>query len=330
MRFMHNNEHSTSFNPVDFVSAVSEHFQDRNCDPCVQSDAMEFLELLFRHIQGEVAVEHSESGSDLSSAELGFFDAFQGDKWESNESFQQLLVPIHNSNEGLSERLTAHFFDGPELGGPGRPCDCKGEIWRETRLAKLPATLRVVLQRTLDGKGKTSQHVQFPANLKLGGEICDEAIGEGEYDLFGVVVHAGKVAVGGHYTCYVKQDNYWFHLDDGESRLVAIEEVLAAEATALFYHQHLIEQPPGSIPISGLPSISEPATATEPSTTSESSAQFGPRSDNESSMNPERFAISEPSTIPGQATISEYTAVSASSTLSESVTTSELFPQPDV
>ncbi|RPA83434.1 hypothetical protein BJ508DRAFT_65786 [Ascobolus immersus RN42] len=80
MRFMHNDEHSTSFNPVDFVSAVSEHFQDRNCDPCVQSDAMEFLELLFRHIQGEVAVEHSESGSEMSAAESDFVAAFQGDK----------------------------------------------------------------------------------------------------------------------------------------------------------------------------------------------------------------------------------------------------------
>lgn len=95
-----------------------------------------------------------------------------------------------------------------------------------------------MLQRTLDGKGKNSHHVQFPSQLKLGGEICDKTVGEGNYDLFGVIVHAGRVASGGHYTCYVKQDNYWFHLDDVNSRLVTVEEVMMAEATALFYHQH--------------------------------------------------------------------------------------------
>lgn len=80
MRFMHSTVPQTSFNPVDFVSAVSEHFHDRNCDPCVQSDAMEFLELLYGYIQDEVAKEHGPSGSDLSPAETDFVACFQGDK----------------------------------------------------------------------------------------------------------------------------------------------------------------------------------------------------------------------------------------------------------
>lgn len=66
------------------------------------------------------------------------------------------------------------------------------------------------------------------------------------YRVVSVVQHFGR-AGGGHYTVYRRvQDSdarlqdvstEWFHVSDSEVHLVSEEEVLAAEATLLFYER---------------------------------------------------------------------------------------------
>lgn len=62
-----------------------------------------------------------------------------------------------------------------------------------------------------------------------------------KYALFAVVNHQGTIE-GGHYTCFVRQQNgQWFKCDDHLITKASLNEVLSSEGYLLFYHKQFLE-----------------------------------------------------------------------------------------
>jgi hypothetical protein len=58
----------------------------------------------------------------------------------------------------------------------------------------------------------------------------------GRYNLYGVLVHAGRSTHSGHYYCYVRSPaGVWYELDDSSVRSVSERTVLSQKAYMLFY-----------------------------------------------------------------------------------------------
>jgi len=62
-----------------------------------------------------------------------------------------------------------------------------------------------------------------------------------KYALFAVVNHQGTIE-GGHYTCFVRQQNgQWFKCDDHLITKASLSDVLNSEGYLLFYHKQFLE-----------------------------------------------------------------------------------------
>ena len=85
---------------------------------------------------------------------------------------------------------------------------------------------------------KIATPVDFPLCLDLAVHmvVAPRDAAEALYDLFGVVVHAGRGLANGRYHAFVKSaSGAWHKVKDTSVTLVGVERVLAAEAHILFY-----------------------------------------------------------------------------------------------
>jgi ubiquitin C-terminal hydrolase len=55
------------------------------------------------------------------------------------------------------------------------------------------------------------------------------------YELIGFVMHHGDSAQSGHYTSCVKRGNQWFHVNDGTSTAITMQEVAEYRKTGYLY-----------------------------------------------------------------------------------------------
>lgn len=54
------------------------------------------------------------------------------------------------------------------------------------------------------------------------------------YDLYGIVVHVGNLT-GGHYYCYIRENDVWYCCNDESVKISNIDRVLSEEPYLLFY-----------------------------------------------------------------------------------------------
>lgn len=54
------------------------------------------------------------------------------------------------------------------------------------------------------------------------------------YDLYGIVVHVGNLD-GGHYYCYIRENNVWYCCNDESVKISNIDRIISEEPYLLFY-----------------------------------------------------------------------------------------------
>lgn len=164
-------------------------------------------------------------------------------------------------------------------------CDgCKSKVRAEKQLTirSAPLCLVIHLKRfTIYGR-KQSQHVEFQERLNLEAymsgysgnqESAKPSKRQGktgkrrrnsndsfsspssciapEYELYGVIVHAGHTIASGHYYAFVRNSNdVWYEMDDSQTRSVSINTVLKQQAYMLFYRriEPTVDKLFGSVP----------------------------------------------------------------------------------
>eukprot|EP00002_Diphylleia_rotans_P016553 TRINITY_DN3222_c0_g2_i1.p1 TRINITY_DN3222_c0_g2~~TRINITY_DN3222_c0_g2_i1.p1 ORF type:complete len:545 (+),score=78.04 TRINITY_DN3222_c0_g2_i1:47-1681(+) len=149
-------------------------------------------------------------------------------------------------------------------------CDnCKEKVNARRRLTidTAPPILTIHLKRFNYYGGKVCSEVSFPAQLNIQQYMSiSKRNQELNYNLYAVLVHAGRLASFGHYYCYVKRNlQPWLEIDDHTVREVKEEEVLRQKTGAyiLFYCRDIPD--PDAVKLQELKNISFPrANFTEP------------------------------------------------------------------
>jgi len=169
-------------------------------------------------------------------------------------------------------------FTRPEHLGSGAKikcsrCQCYQESTKQLTLKTLPIVACFHLKRfehSAKYHKKISTYISFPQFLDMtqftsayrdgnnyardpftlsereasGGRMSTEQLLENsknKYALFAVVNHQGTIE-GGHYTCFVRQQNgQWFKCDDHLITKASLTDVLSSEGYLLFYHKQFLE-----------------------------------------------------------------------------------------
>lgn len=75
---------------------------------------------------------------------------------------------------------------------------------------KLPQVLTIQLKRFTNDLRKLDKFIKYEAAMNLT-KYCDNQSKQVQYELFGVVVHEGRMAFSGHYYSYVQaSDLNWY------------------------------------------------------------------------------------------------------------------------
>ena len=131
---------------------------------------------------------------------------------------------------------------------------CKKKVKAEKSMSiyRPSVTLTVQLKRFKFnalgfGGGKISKKLAFPLKLQL--PLSDSR--KCNYELTGLVVHAGGSCNSGHYYSYIKAPNgAWFLCDDSHTRQVQLDEVLGRkDAYLLFYSREEVKLRLREVPV---------------------------------------------------------------------------------
>ena len=108
---------------------------------------------------------------------------------------------------------------------------CNGSLRKRSSVTKWPLVLTVTLIRFDEQLRKIDDFFEFP-------EVLEVNDGEIEYELYGMIVHEGRVINHGHFFAYVKnEDGAWFKSNDVCVFKVNPEVVMSARPYVLFYKQ---------------------------------------------------------------------------------------------
>eukprot|EP00743_Colponemidia_sp_Colp-15_P004483 GILK01004833.1.p1 GENE.GILK01004833.1~~GILK01004833.1.p1 ORF type:complete len:509 (-),score=83.29 GILK01004833.1:170-1660(-) len=171
----------------------------------------------------------------------------QGSK--SSVTFQPFLtlhLDIRHPNIRTVDDALAFYFSSERLEDfISQDTQIQVSASKQITIESLPPVLVLHLKRfSFEAGGrvpaKLSKAVQFGSSLTLSSRDISKAalaaVHKPVYQLFAVVAHHGREAVGGHYTCASKtKDNRWFHFDDANVTPISEAEVLGMQAYLLFY-----------------------------------------------------------------------------------------------
>jgi len=121
-------------------------------------------------------------------------------------------------------------------------CKKKQNAYKRMQILKPPPVLAVHLKRFEFSKSgnriKKSEHVTFERELDIAPFVVD-AKSAVKYELFGVLVHSGKSAYGGHYYSYVRapgnESKRWFLMNDSSVSPADFGRVKQQQAYILMY-----------------------------------------------------------------------------------------------
>ena len=204
-----------------------------------QHDAAEFLHILLDRLDSEL--EESSNKSIISKTFQGSIHssvrclkcAVSFD--ETDSPFTELQLDVPQSN------IYAEFFVNRETGegrwvvGAPDVMDCmehtltqtlsgtmcsscgSGRMERLSFLSSVPQILVLNLHPASESGVKQGESHRVEINDRI--DIGPISVREGgEYDLVGVVVHNGKRASSGHYSCYSKRSSGWDYFNDSQTR----------------------------------------------------------------------------------------------------------------
>lgn len=91
-----------------------------------------------------------------------------------------------------------------------RPCTCKGKESTEmTFFSVLPKILYLPIIISADNKRKSFYNLVINQELS----VMTEA-GREKFRLYAIIVHSGSVMSSGHYYALIKNQGYWYKLND--------------------------------------------------------------------------------------------------------------------
>lgn len=183
----------------------------------------------------------------------------------------QFAVPAGGSS--LTTLLAEHS-KAAQPAGKQTACNCPPSRQKEVVcVSQFPSVLPIHLARHVTDQAKRKGHVAFPEVLRVaataGGSakgkwvVADTAnlpSGGGEYELAAIVVHGGDSVDSGHYYAFVRiaGSDRWCRANDKSVTAAALRDVLAAEASMLFY---VLRTPPALPAPPTAPAVGEATTA---------------------------------------------------------------------
>ena len=176
-------------------------------------------------------------------------------------SFNRPFQPAFSHNQPPQPPLTLHqclraFTSEEQLDTDNMykctACKKKTRASKRLTIHTAPNVLVVHLKRfehsglnTASGGGKIGRMVRFETVLDIGEYMSERGDGRDaqvEYELYGVLVHAGSTLYSGHYYSFVKAaDGRWYEMNDSSVQRRTVEEVLAQKAYILFYTRKVID-----------------------------------------------------------------------------------------
>ena len=160
------------------------------------------------------------------------------------------ILDISLEIKGPSVRSAFKHFTDPEILDDDNKYNCdncskKRRAIKQFTIFEPPNALVVHLKRFecggggLYSGGKINSFVKFEEELDLTEFMSYHTCPKVSYSLFGVLVHYGYSAHGGHYVSYIKSpDQRWYLMDDSSVRISSISQVLKEKAYLLFYKRN--------------------------------------------------------------------------------------------
>jgi ubiquitin C-terminal hydrolase len=114
---------------------------------------------------------------------------------------------------------------------PNQCENCKNTdcVWKSTHVLTFPLILIVTLMRFNNELRKCEDYVKFPNIMAVGREAI-------LYQLYGLILHEGKVINHGHFTAFVRdQNDAWYRADDLSVHKATVEAVMESRPYLLFY-----------------------------------------------------------------------------------------------
>ena len=107
-------------------------------------------------------------------------------------------------------------------------------VYKNMSFWNFPKILIFCLKRYTNNGRKKHKVKECPDTIDLSGYLKGYNVNN-KYDLYAVCNHIGGV-MGGHYTCYIKRNNVWFHINDDKIGILK-ENVISSKSYCLFYRK---------------------------------------------------------------------------------------------
>jgi len=196
-----------------------------------------------------------------------------GRQSKTTEQQHALRFAVPAGGSSLTTLLAEHS-KAAQPAGKQTACKCSSSLQQQFLcVSQFPSVLPIHLARHVTAQAKRKGHVSFPEVLRVAATAGGSATGKwvvadtanlpsggGAYELAAVVVHGGDSVDSGHYYAFVRiaGSDRWCRADDKCVTAAPLSDVLAAEASMLFY----VLRTPAALPAPPTaPAVGEATTA---------------------------------------------------------------------
>lgn len=150
------------------------------------------------------------------------------------EYYSTLDLPINETTQTIYDCFDL-FTQSEEISDYRNDKTNKLEtVYKNMSFWNFPKILILCLKRYTNNGKKKHKLIECPDTIDLSGYLKGYNVNN-KYDLYAVCNHIGGV-MGGHYTCYIKRNNVWFHINDDKIGILK-ENVISSKSYCLFYRK---------------------------------------------------------------------------------------------
>jgi len=150
------------------------------------------------------------------------------------EYYSTLDLPINETTQTIYDCFDL-FTQSEEISDYRNDKTNKIEtVYKNMSFWNFPKILILCLKRYTNNGKKKHKVIECPDTIDLSGYLKGYNVNN-KYDLYAVCNHIGGV-MGGHYTCYIKRNNVWFHINDDKIGILK-ENVISSKSYCLFYRK---------------------------------------------------------------------------------------------
>jgi ubiquitin C-terminal hydrolase len=237
-------ESKSPFTPKAFIlnlKKIAKHFRHGR-----QEDSHEFLRFLVDGMHEELKTKRTSPIQKIFGGSCQSQVKCLTCKFPSNtiDPIMDISLDIKNCN---SVEQALYRFTAAEILNNGNQYKCEKckklvDAQKQTTIKSLPKILTIQLKRFgyLGSGKKVNRHVKFSEHMNLKAFLSDESSEKEnvvDYNLVGVLVHAGHSCGSGHYFTFVKSSGSWYRIDDEQVQPVNKSNVLSQSAYLLFYER---------------------------------------------------------------------------------------------